>query len=61
MKIENIQVIRDFSDVFSDNFPGLPLEREIEFTINLTLRTEPIFKATYRMAPIELKKLREQL
>ncbi|GJR70534.1 putative reverse transcriptase domain-containing protein [Tanacetum coccineum] len=59
--IENLSVIREFADVFPDELPGLPLAREIEFGIELILGAEPISKAPYRMAPVELKELKEQL
>nr|GEX24381.1 putative reverse transcriptase domain-containing protein [Tanacetum cinerariifolium] len=48
-------------DVFPDELPGIPLVREVEFSIKLNLRAEPISKAPYRMAPIELKELKDQL
>ncbi|GKC06140.1 putative reverse transcriptase domain-containing protein [Tanacetum coccineum] len=41
--------------------PGLPPAREIEFGIELIPGAEPISKAPYRMAPVELKELKEQL
>ncbi|KAL6323506.1 hypothetical protein AAG906_039083 [Vitis piasezkii] len=37
------------------DLPGLPPEREVDFTIDLALRTAPISKAPYRMVPMELK------
>ncbi|GKA88326.1 reverse transcriptase [Tanacetum coccineum] len=46
---------------FSDELPGLPPEREVEFTIDLIPGAQPIYKALYRMAPVELKKLKDQL
>nr|GEW67235.1 retrotransposon protein, putative, Ty3-gypsy subclass [Tanacetum cinerariifolium] len=39
----------------------LPPEHEVEFTIELILGAQPIFKAPYRMAPVELKELKDQL
>nr|GFC15005.1 hypothetical protein [Tanacetum cinerariifolium] len=59
--IENLSVVRKFADVFPDEFPGLPSAREIEFGIELVPGAEPISKASYRMAPVELKELKEQL
>nr|GFB10475.1 hypothetical protein [Tanacetum cinerariifolium] len=44
-----------YEDVFPDEFPGIPLVREVEFSIELIPGAEPISKAPYRMAPIELK------
>nr|GFC59030.1 putative nucleotidyltransferase, ribonuclease H [Tanacetum cinerariifolium] len=59
--IENLSVIREFADVFPDELHGLPPAREIEFGIELILGAEPISKAPYRMEPVELKELKEQL
>ncbi|GKA96326.1 putative reverse transcriptase domain-containing protein, partial [Tanacetum coccineum] len=59
--IENLSVVREFVDVFPDELPGLPPAREIEFGIELIPGAEPISKAPYRMAPVELKELKEQL
>ncbi|GJZ02102.1 reverse transcriptase [Tanacetum coccineum] len=59
--IENLSVVREFADVFPDELPRLPPAREIEFGIELIPGAEPISKAPYRMAPVELKELKEQL
>ncbi|KAL8124095.1 hypothetical protein AgCh_011917 [Apium graveolens] len=61
VRIEDIPIVRDFPNVFPDKFPGLPPDREIEFTIDLAPGTEPILKAPYRMAPVEMKELAPQL
>ncbi|KAL8148657.1 hypothetical protein AgCh_005864 [Apium graveolens] len=61
VRIEDISVVRDFPDVFPDELPGLPPDREIEFTIDLAPGMEPISKAPYRMAPVEMKELATQL
>jgi hypothetical protein len=47
-------------DVFTEVI-GLTPDREIEFTTDLVPRTQPINKAPYRMAPTELRELKEQL
>ena len=60
-RLEDIPVVREFSDVFLEDLPGIPLDREIEFQIKLTPGTEPISKAPYRMAPLELKELKVQM
>ncbi|GJS12868.1 putative reverse transcriptase domain-containing protein [Tanacetum coccineum] len=51
----------EFADIFPDELPRLPPAREIEFGIELIPGAEPISKAPYRMAPVELKELKEQL
>jgi hypothetical protein len=61
LKVEDIHVIQDFPDVFSDDLPGLPPERLIKFKIELQPDTAPIAKAPYNMSPVELKELKIQL
>jgi len=51
----------EFPDVFPEELPGLPPQREIDFEIELILGAQPIFKAPYRMAPTKLKELKTQL
>ncbi|GJY06360.1 putative reverse transcriptase domain-containing protein [Tanacetum coccineum] len=60
-RLESHPVVRNFPDVFPDELPGLPPEREVEFTIELIPGAQPISKAPYRMAPVELKELKDQL
>nr|GFC09266.1 hypothetical protein [Tanacetum cinerariifolium] len=54
-------IASEFPDVFLDELPGIPPVREVEFNIELILGAEPIFKAPYRMDPIALKELKDQL
>jgi hypothetical protein len=49
--IEDIPVVCEFPDVFPDDLPGLPLDREVEFKIELILGTTPISQRPYRMPP----------
>ena len=60
-KVEDIWVVRDFSNVFPDDLPRLLPNREIEFSIDLAHGVEPISRTPYWMAPAELKELKEQL
>ena len=59
--VDEILVVREFLDVSPDDIVGLPLDREVEFTINLIPRTEHISIPPYRMAPTELRELKAQL
>src|SRR5262249_23560692 len=59
--IDDIEVAREFPDVFSDDLPGLPPVREIDFAIELLPGTNPISIPPYRMAPAELAELKKQL
>ena len=60
-KLEDIPIVKEFPDVFPEELPGLPPDREIEFSIELLPGTGPISKAPYRMAPAELRELKLQL
>nr|GFB08316.1 putative reverse transcriptase domain, aspartic peptidase domain protein [Tanacetum cinerariifolium]GFB08342.1 putative reverse transcriptase domain, aspartic peptidase domain protein [Tanacetum cinerariifolium] len=59
--IHDQPIVSEFPDVFPDELPGIPPVREVEFNIELIPGSEPISKAPYRMAPIELKELKDQL
>ena len=58
LKLADIPVVCEFSDIFPEELLGLPPDREIEFDIDLIPDTRPISKAPYRMAPTELRKLK---
>ena len=61
LKPEDILVVQNFLDIFPDDLPRLPPDREREFAIDLIPGTTPISKAPYRMTPSELKELKVQL
>jgi hypothetical protein len=61
LKLEDIHVIQEFSDVFPDNLLGMLPERAIEFKIELQPGTAPIAKASYKMSHVELAELKIQL
>jgi hypothetical protein len=54
-------VVREFLEVFPEELPGLPPERDVEFSIELKPSTTPVSRRSYRMPPNELVKLRTQL
>jgi hypothetical protein len=58
---DNIRVVRDFPDVFPEELPWMPPEREVEFVIDLLPGITPISKRPYRMSIEELKELKTQL
>jgi hypothetical protein len=59
--VERIPVVCDYPDVFPDELPGMPPDRDIEFAIELQPGTAPISKRPYRMPPAELAELKKQL
>ena len=61
LKLDDIPVVKEFSDVFPKDLPGIPIDREIEFSIDVLPEISPILKVPYRMALTELKELNEQL
>ena len=48
-------MVKEFSDVFSEELPSLPHERELDLSVEILLGTTPISKARHKMAPTELK------
>ncbi|KAJ9538049.1 hypothetical protein OSB04_030782 [Centaurea solstitialis] len=59
--IADVDVVREFPDVFPEDLPGLPPERQVEFHIDLTPGAAPIARALYRLAPTEMKEMMTQL
>lgn len=56
-KLNDIPIIREYPDVFSDELQGRPPSREVKFSIDLVPGTALISKDSYWMAPTELKEL----
>ncbi|KAM1650071.1 hypothetical protein ACFXTN_002825 [Malus domestica] len=59
--VEEVGVVRCYPDVFPDDLPGLPPDRDVEFSIDLLPGTYPISLTPYRMALVELRELKIQL
>ena len=53
--IEDVPIVNKFSSVFPNELPGIPLDREVELSIDFILGTSPISKAPYQMAPAKLR------
>ncbi|KAB2624761.1 S ribonuclease [Pyrus ussuriensis x Pyrus communis] len=60
-RIEDVRVVRHFPDVFPEDLPGLPPDRDVDFTVELLPGTNPISLTPYRMAPAKLRELKVQL
>jgi hypothetical protein len=60
-EIQDISIVCEFPDVFPEDLPGLPPERDVEFVIELKPGTAPISRRSYRMPPNELAELKTQL
>ncbi|XP_042511755.1 uncharacterized protein LOC122086908 [Macadamia integrifolia] len=55
--LEELNIVNEFPNVFSDDLTQLPPDRELELTIDLVPGIAPVSKAPYKMAPPELKEL----
>nr|GEZ15518.1 hypothetical protein [Tanacetum cinerariifolium] len=60
-QLKDVPIVRDFPEVFPEDFPGLPPARPVEFQIGLIPEAAPVARAPYRLAPSEMKELSEQL
>ncbi|GKD28871.1 putative reverse transcriptase domain-containing protein, partial [Tanacetum coccineum] len=60
-KMNEILVVREFSDVFPEDLSGLPPQRQVEFRIELVAGVTPVAKSPYRLAPSEMQELSGQL
>jgi hypothetical protein len=61
LEIQDIPVVCEFPDIFPEDLPGLPPERDVEFVIELKPGTTPISRRSYRMPPNELAELKTQV
>ncbi|KAJ9535388.1 hypothetical protein OSB04_un001497 [Centaurea solstitialis] len=59
--VADVPVVSEYPDVFPDDLPGVPPERQVEFRIDLVPGAAPIAKAPYRLAPPEMQELSKQL
>ena len=59
--LASIPVVCEFLDVFLKDLPGLPPDRDVEFSIELESGTAPISRCLYHMAPKELAEMKKQL
>ena len=59
--VEKIPLVREFPNVCPEELPSIPLEREVDLSIEIVPGTAPVSRAPYRMAPTELKELKVQL
>jgi hypothetical protein len=59
--LNEIRIAQEYLDVFPKDLPSMPLDRDIEFIIELLPGTPPISKRPYRMPINELVELKKQL
>ena len=59
--LAEILVVCEYPDVFPEDLPGMPLNRNVDFAIELQPGMAPISRRPYRMPPNELTELKKQL
>jgi hypothetical protein len=59
--LNKIRIAQEYPDVFPDDLPGMPPDRDIEFIIELLPGMLPISKRPYRMPVNELVELKKQI
>ena len=52
--LDQVPTVREFPDVFLEELPRMPPDREIEFYIDLALGVQPASIPPYHMAPAKL-------
>jgi hypothetical protein len=61
LTLDQVPVVCEYPDVFPEELPGMPPDRDIEFIIELIPRTTPIAQRPYHMNPQDLEELKKQL
>jgi hypothetical protein len=59
--LEDIRVASEYPDVFPEELPGMPPDRDVEFVIDLLPGTAPISKRSYRMSSTQLLEFKKQI
>jgi hypothetical protein len=61
LNLEDIPVAYEFPNAFPEDLPGMALDQDVEFIIELQPSTTPISKQPYKMSPKKLAELKVQL
>nr|GEX11053.1 putative reverse transcriptase domain-containing protein [Tanacetum cinerariifolium] len=61
MRLEDVPIVREFLEVFPEDFTGLPPARQVEFQIDLVPGAAPVARASYRLEPAKMQELSTQL
>nr|GEW90765.1 hypothetical protein [Tanacetum cinerariifolium] len=60
-RLEDVPIVRDFPEVFPEDFLGLLPTRQVEFQIDLVAGVAPVARSLYCLAPSEMQELSTQL
>ena len=58
---KSVPIVREYSEAFHNDLPGIPPEWEIDFGIDFLPDTNPISIPPYRVASTEVKEFKSQL
>ncbi|KAJ9538971.1 hypothetical protein OSB04_031704 [Centaurea solstitialis] len=61
LSVADVPMVSEFPDVFPEDLPGIPPNRQVEFGIDLVPGSAPVARTPYRLAPPELQELSSQL
>src|SRR3954470_2694301 len=61
VSLDSVPIVSEYPDVFPEELPGMPPDRDVEFLIDLLPRSGPIAKRPYKMSVDDLKELKKQL
>jgi hypothetical protein len=61
VSMDEVPVVKEYPDVFPEELPGMPPNRDVEFIIDLLPGTGPLANRPYKMDIEELKELKQQL
>nr|GEX06484.1 reverse transcriptase domain-containing protein [Tanacetum cinerariifolium] len=56
-RLEDVPIVREFLEVFLEDFHGLPPARQVEFQIDLIPGAAPVARSPYRLAPAKMQEL----
>jgi hypothetical protein len=57
----DMQDVNQYPNVFREELPSMPPDRDIEIIIELLLGTAPIYKSPYRMSTPQLRELKDHI
>ncbi|GKC99131.1 hypothetical protein Tco_1169406, partial [Tanacetum coccineum] len=60
-QLQDVPIVKNFPEVFPEDFPGLLHTRQVEFHIDLVPGAAPVARTPYRLALSEMKELADQL
>ncbi|GKE73398.1 putative reverse transcriptase domain-containing protein, partial [Tanacetum coccineum] len=60
-RLEDVPIVRDFSEVFPEDLLGIPPTRQVEFQIDLVSSAAPVARSPHRLAPSKMQESSNQL